>query len=147
MSGLAIPKIEGIESDEKYGKFIAKPLEKGFGTTLGNASPMMSGPFAGLAAVHAAAVFAPMVLAAVLGLMFLIAYGISKLGSAPRRAADPWLCGYVREADCHRYVAHNFYGEIKRYFRWLGGAPQQLQHDSSTKADRSVRPTVLKELP
>jgi hypothetical protein len=20
-------------------------------------------------------------------------------------------------------VAHNFYGEIKRYFRWLGGAP------------------------
>ena len=34
-----------------------------------------------------------------------------------------WLCGYAREADCHRYSAHNFYGEIKRYFRWLGGAP------------------------
>ncbi len=119
----------------------------GLGTTLGNASPMMSGSFAGLAEAHAAAVFAPITLAAVLGLMFLIAYGISKLGSAPRRAADPWLCGYAREADCHRYVAHNFYGEIKRYFRWLGGAPQPLQHDSSPKADGSVRPKALKELP
>jgi len=35
----------------------------------------------------------------------------------------PWLCGYAREAECNRYVAHNFYGEIKRYFGWLGGAP------------------------
>ena len=46
------------------------------------------------------------------------------LTSASRRAAAPWLCGYVREADCHRYSAHNFYGEIKRYFRWLGGMPR-----------------------
>ena len=48
---------------------------------------------------------------------------MSKLGGAQRRADVPWLCGYAREAECHRYVAHNFYGEIKRYFRWLGGAP------------------------
>jgi hypothetical protein len=68
--------------------------------------------------------FVPLALAAILGLMFFVAYGISKLGSAPRRAAAPWLCGYAREAECHRYVAHNFYGEIKRYFRWLGGAPR-----------------------
>jgi DNA-directed RNA polymerase subunit alpha len=37
LAGLAIPKIECTESGEKYGKFVAKPLEKGFGTTLGNA--------------------------------------------------------------------------------------------------------------
>jgi formate hydrogenlyase subunit 3/multisubunit Na+/H+ antiporter MnhD subunit len=95
----------------------------GLGTTLANASPMMSGPLQGLAESGSAALFVPVVLACVLGLMFLLAYAVSKLGSAPRRAADPWLCGYVREADCHRYVAHNFYGEIKRYFRWLGGMP------------------------
>jgi hydrogenase-4 component B len=71
-----------------------------------------------------AAVYAPLALALVLGLTLLLAWGISKLGRARRRAAVPWLCGYVREADCHRYVAHNFYGEIKRYFRWLGGAPR-----------------------
>jgi len=95
----------------------------GLGTTLANASPMISNPLTGLTEATSAAVFAPVALAAVLGLMFLAVYGISKLGSASRRAAEPWLCGYAREADCHRYVAHNFYGEIKRYFGWLGGAP------------------------
>jgi hydrogenase-4 component B len=95
----------------------------GLGTTLASASPMVSNPITGLAQAPSAAVFVPVALAAVLGLMFLAVYGISKLGSATRRAAEPWLCGYAREADCHRYVAHNFYGEIKRYFGWLGGAP------------------------
>ena len=54
---------------------------------------------------------------------FWLAWFISRLGAAPRRAAVPWLCGYAREAECNRYVAHGYYGEIKRYFRWLGGAP------------------------
>ncbi len=31
------PQIECQESTEKYGRFVAEPLEKGFGTTLGNA--------------------------------------------------------------------------------------------------------------
>jgi len=35
--GLAVPKIECVESGDKYGRFLAQPLEKGFGTTLGNA--------------------------------------------------------------------------------------------------------------
>jgi DNA-directed RNA polymerase subunit alpha len=35
--GLAVPKIECVESDDIYGRFLAQPLEKGFGTTLGNA--------------------------------------------------------------------------------------------------------------
>lgn len=37
MSNLAIPKIECVESKENFGRFIAEPLEKGFGITLGNA--------------------------------------------------------------------------------------------------------------
>jgi len=35
--GLAVPKIECIDSGDKYGRFLAEPLEKGVGTTLGNA--------------------------------------------------------------------------------------------------------------
>ncbi len=36
MSFLAIPKLECLESSDKYGRFLTEPLEKGFGTTLGN---------------------------------------------------------------------------------------------------------------
>ena len=78
-------------------------------------------PLLALTAPHSSALFVPTVLALLLGVTFLLVYGISRLGSAPRRAATPWLCGYAVEADCNRYVAHNFYGEIKRYFGWLGG--------------------------
>jgi formate hydrogenlyase subunit 3/multisubunit Na+/H+ antiporter MnhD subunit len=95
----------------------------GLGTTLANAFPMRSAPLTGLSEGNSAAVFAPAAFAAVLAVMFLMVYGISKLGGASRRTAAPWLCGYAREAECNRYVAHNFYGEIKRYFRWLGGMP------------------------
>jgi DNA-directed RNA polymerase subunit alpha len=35
--GLSISNIECVEGDDKYGRFIVEPLEKGFGTTLGNA--------------------------------------------------------------------------------------------------------------
>jgi len=108
---------------------------EGFGTVLSQSASMTSGPLPGLNASGGAALFAPLALAAVLGLMFLFAYGISRIGNASRRASVPWLCGYVREQDCHRYGAHNFYGEIKRYFRWLGGAPHRP----------SVKPAVLKE--
>ena len=37
MSRLTIPKIDCVESSENFGRFLAEPLEKGFGTTLGNA--------------------------------------------------------------------------------------------------------------
>lgn len=37
MSYLAVPKIECVESSGNFGRFIAEPLEKGFGVTLGNA--------------------------------------------------------------------------------------------------------------
>lgn len=34
--GLPVPKVECVESDETYGRFVAEPVEKGFGITLGN---------------------------------------------------------------------------------------------------------------
>ncbi len=37
MSRLAIPRIECVESGDNFGRFVAEPLEKGFGVTLGNA--------------------------------------------------------------------------------------------------------------
>ena len=37
MSRLAIPKIECVESQDNFGRFLAEPLESGFGVTLGNA--------------------------------------------------------------------------------------------------------------
>ncbi len=33
----AKPKIEAVQSEDEYGKFVAEPLERGFGHTLGNA--------------------------------------------------------------------------------------------------------------
>jgi formate hydrogenlyase subunit 3/multisubunit Na+/H+ antiporter MnhD subunit len=98
----------------------------GLGALLADAAPMVSGPFAGLEETNGAALFAPLALMLVLVLMFLVTFALSKLGGAARRTAAPWLCGYVCEADCYRYSAHNLYGEIKRYFRWLGGMPHPL---------------------
>ena len=36
MAGLTVPKIECTEQAENFGRFIAEPLDKGFGVTLGN---------------------------------------------------------------------------------------------------------------
>ncbi len=96
---------------------------QGYGSILANAIPLDTGFWTGVEQGPGSVVFAPFALALLLGLVFLVTRGISKLGRATRRAAAPWLCGYVTEADCHRYSAHNFYGEIKRYFRWVGGSP------------------------
>jgi formate hydrogenlyase subunit 3/multisubunit Na+/H+ antiporter MnhD subunit len=95
---------------------------QGFGTELADAGPIASSPWTGLEQLHGTALFAPLALAVVIGLAFLVAWLASRLGGATRRSAAPWLCGYVKEADCYRYSAHHFYGEIKRHFRWLGGA-------------------------
>jgi DNA-directed RNA polymerase subunit alpha len=37
LAGLALPKVECTEGTETYGRFVAEPVEKGFGVTLGNA--------------------------------------------------------------------------------------------------------------
>jgi formate hydrogenlyase subunit 3/multisubunit Na+/H+ antiporter MnhD subunit len=98
--------------------------QQGLGAMLANTAPVTGGTMAGIAGWQGGSVFAPIATAAVLGLMFLLALGLARLTHAQRRQAAPWLCGYMREADHHRYVAHNFYAEIKRWFRWLGGAPK-----------------------
>jgi formate hydrogenlyase subunit 3/multisubunit Na+/H+ antiporter MnhD subunit len=108
---------------------------QGFGGVLAKAGPIAGTPLTGLAEVNGAALYAPLALAAVLGVVFLVSWTISKLGSAQRRTATPWLCGYVLEADCYRYSADNFYGEIKRYFRWLGGLPRPQPKQSGLKED------------
>ncbi len=36
MAGLALPKIECVETTDTYGRFVAEPLERGFGVTIGN---------------------------------------------------------------------------------------------------------------
>ena len=36
MSHLVVPKTECLESQDKFGRFVTEPLEKGFGITLGN---------------------------------------------------------------------------------------------------------------
>jgi len=36
LAGLALPKVECVETTETYGRFVAEPVEKGFGVTLGN---------------------------------------------------------------------------------------------------------------
>jgi formate hydrogenlyase subunit 3/multisubunit Na+/H+ antiporter MnhD subunit len=95
-----------------------------YGVVLATVAPMRGDLMNGLQAINSSAAFAPVALAMVLALMFVVARLVSKLGAAQRRIATPWLCGYAQEADCHRYVAHNFYGEIKRYFHWLGGKPR-----------------------
>jgi len=37
LSHLVVPNIECVESGDNFGRFVAEPLEKGFGATLGNA--------------------------------------------------------------------------------------------------------------
>ncbi|MFC1969035.1 DNA-directed RNA polymerase subunit alpha [Chloroflexota bacterium] len=53
MSGLVVPKIECVESNGNYGRFVAEPLEKGFGITLGNAMRrLLLGYLPGAAVTH-----------------------------------------------------------------------------------------------
>ncbi|MDD5082080.1 MAG: DNA-directed RNA polymerase subunit alpha [Dehalococcoidales bacterium] len=53
MSQLPIPKIDRIESKDNYGRFVAEPLAKGFGATLGNAlRRVLLGYLPGAAVTH-----------------------------------------------------------------------------------------------
>jgi hydrogenase-4 component B len=62
------------------------------------------------------ALFMPLMIGSALAALMTGAYLFSRLGSAQRRKADIWLCGYDAEADVHRYGAHNLYGEVKHLF-------------------------------
>ena len=95
---------------------------QGLGAVLADAMPGTTGDWAGLSGADQQSLYAPMVLAVVFGLSFALVRCLAKLGGATRRAAVPWLCGYAREAEAHRYQASGLYGELKRYFHCLGGA-------------------------
>lgn len=96
---------------------------QGFASKLADGNSIGAGAVAGLNAVQGSALYVPVVIGIVLAIAFLAVYILSKQGGNTRRTADVWLCGYAKEADCHRYGASNFYGEIKRHFGWLGGNP------------------------
>ena len=99
---------------------------EGLGAQLAETVPTSVNPLRGVVEAGSSALFAPAILAAIVTCMLLAAYGISKLGKAKRRAAAPWFCGYAQESESNRYIADNFYGEIKRYFGWLGGQPPSM---------------------
>ena len=98
---------------------------QGFAEKLADANTISAGGVAGLSAIQGAALYVPLTIGIVLAVAFLVAYTFSKQGGNTRRTADVWLCGYAKEADCYRYSASNFYGEIKRHFGWLGGNPRK----------------------
>jgi len=94
---------------------------QGLGVLLADARPVAPGSWTGLASMNQQAVYLPVVLLAVLVTMFALVRKLSRLGGARRREAAPWLCGYAREADAHRYRARGLYGELKKGLGWLGG--------------------------
>ena len=100
---------------------------QGYGIAVADGASLGTGIWSGLSVAGAAAVFIPLVFLLVIGVLLLLVRALSKLGGASRRAAVPWLCGYVQEADCHRYAAGNFYGEVKRHLTFVGGAPRKGQ--------------------
>jgi hydrogenase-4 component B len=85
----------------------------------------ISGTYA-LGNANAGMLLMPVVLLAVLVVLYVLAVVISKLGGAERRVSEPWLCGYSTEHDQNRYSAHHLYTEFKRYFHWLGGKPKKV---------------------
>ncbi len=109
---------------------------QGFGVILAGSTPAVGGLLSGVGEMNSTALFAPAILAALIAIMFLCSFAVSRIGSAPRRTAPPWLCGYATDAEVHRYIAHNFYGEIKRHFGWLGGAPRPQSNEQPVLRER-----------
>lgn len=99
---------------------------QGFAEKLADANTTGAGLVEGLSAIGGAALYIPVTIGVVLAIAFLLAYMFSKQGGSSRRNAPIWLCGYAQETDTdsYRYGASNYYGEIKRYFGWLGGNPR-----------------------
>ena len=102
---------------------------------LARTTPVESGIAMGLLGLNGSALLVPAALVLILGALLLVAYGMSRLGSAGRRSDAAWYCGYAREAESHRYSAHSFYGEIKRYFGWLGGGAKPRPEKTSKLQD------------
>ncbi len=111
---------------------------EGLAHLLHHTSPASVGRWEGLSAAGGMALLSPLIVAVLLFVMFIVARAISKLGAAERRAADIWLCGYAKEADVHRYGAHSLYGEVKKYFGWVGGMPKPEVRGRESNVSKSV---------
>ena len=104
--------------------FLATALatsQHGWGSVLASGFQQSSHAWWGLTLTGGSARFAPVGVAIVLLGGLWLGVLVSRAGGAKRRRAEPWLCGYVRQSEHNRYRAHGYYGEIKRWFRWLGG--------------------------
>jgi hydrogenase-4 component B len=99
----------------------------GLGVLLADASPVVGHGWSGLSAGDSQSLYAPLVVAAVMVLMFVLARRLARFGRAQRRVAAPWLCGYACEADMHRYRPSGFYGELTRLLDRLGIARRQVE--------------------
>jgi hydrogenase-4 component B len=109
----------------------------GLGAMLGRL-PIASGAGAeGIAVADGGAVFGPLVVAGVIGVLLALAWWLSRAGGATRRTAEPWLCGYAVESDEMRYRAHNLYIEFKRYFEWVGGKKPAVRGNGAVPAGRT----------
>lgn len=111
---------------------------EGLAHILCDTNPASAGRWEGLSAAGGMALLSPLIVAAMLFVIFIVARAISKLGAAERRTADIWLCGYAKEADVHRYGAHNLYGEVKKYFGWVGGMPKPEVRGQESDVSKSV---------
>ena len=107
---------------------------QGFGGLLAEAMPLTTGTWAGLRAWGGQSLYVPLVLLVVLALLFVLARKLNRLGGARRRECVPWLCGYAREAEAHRYRASGFYAELKRCLRWKGRVARPQTEPAGTPA-------------
>ncbi len=105
--------------------------QQGLGATLAGVAPFPATGLATVAGPGGLAVLSPLVVAAVVAVLLLVAAGISLAGGAVRRRAEPWLCGYVAETDQMRYGARNLYREVSRYLPWVGGTSTEIGGNGS----------------
>jgi hydrogenase-4 component B len=98
---------------------------QGLGVALAKLPSLDAAGLTGVTGPGGLAVLSPLIVAGVFVLLLLLAVGISLLGGAVRRTAEPWLCGYAAESDQMRYGARNLYREVARYLPWVGRTPMQ----------------------
>ena len=109
--------------------FLATALatsQHGWGSELAGEFQSASRVWWGMTLAAGSARFAPMGVALLLVGGISVGAVLSRAGGAKRRQAEPWLCGYAQQSEHNRYRAHGYYGEIKRWFRWLGGGSGRI---------------------
>ena len=107
---------------------------QGLGELLADSAPLAAA-WSAVSEFGERAVVAPLAVLVVVVVLFALVRWLGRLGGSTRRATAPWLCGYASERQVNRLPAHGLYGEVKRYFRWLGG---QARADSEEPVSGST---------